>query len=153
MCIRDSGSPVPVPSATQSAPASKTSVPALATAPKAALGEVVSIKTDLFVADVSLLGGDLIGLELKNYKETNDKKKNFSLFDTRHQYAAQSGLIGEGLPNHKTKFTVSAGSRELEPDAKTIQLRLEAPVVEGVKVTKDVYKRQILTCQMQVIHS
>ena len=130
------GSPVPVPSATQSAPASKTSVPALATAPKAALGEVVSIKTDLFVADVSLLGGDLIGLELKNYKETNDKKKNFSLFDTRHQYAAQSGLIGEGLPNHKTKFTVSAGSRELEPDAKTIQLRLEAPVVEGVKVTK-----------------
>lgn len=130
------GSPVPVPSATKPAPASKTSVPALATAPKAALGEVVSIKTDLFVADVSLLGGDLIGLELKNYKETNDKKKNFSLFDTRHQYAAQSGLIGEGLPNHKTKFTVSAGSRELEPDAKTIQLRLEAPVVDGVKVAK-----------------
>lgn len=130
------GSLVPVPSATQTAPASKTSVPALAAAPKAAMGEVVSIKTDLFVADVSLLGGDIIGLEFKNYKETNDKKKNFSLFETRHQYAAQSGLIGEGLPNHKTKFTVSSGSRELAPDAKTIQLRLEAPVVDGVKVAK-----------------
>jgi YidC/Oxa1 family membrane protein insertase len=130
-------SPVPVPSATQPVPpASKTSVPAIATAPKATLGEVVSIKTDLFVADVSLLGGDIIGLELKNYKETNDTKKKFSLFETRHQYAAQSGLIGEGLPNHKTKFTVSAGSRELAPDAKTIQLRLEAPVVDGVKVAK-----------------
>lgn len=130
------GSPVPVPSATQPSPAGKTSVPALATTPKMAMGEVVSIKTDLFVADVSLLGGDIIGLELKNYKVTNDKKKNFSLFETRHQYAAQSGLIGEGLPNHKTKFTVSAGSRELAPDAKTILLRLEAPVVDGVKVTK-----------------
>ncbi|MBL0166029.1 MAG: membrane protein insertase YidC [Propionivibrio sp.] len=130
------GSPVPVPSATQAAPANKASVPALAPAPKAAAGEVVSIKTDLFVADVSLLGGDIIGLELKNYKESNDKKKDFSLFDTRHQYAAQSGLIGEGLPNHKTKFTVSAGSRELAPDAKTLQLRLEAPVVDGVKVAK-----------------
>ena len=130
------GSPVPVPSATQAAPANKAAVPALAPPPKAAVGEVVSIKTDLFVADVSLQGGDLIGLELNNYKETNDKKKDFSLFDTRHQYAAQSGLIGEGLPNHKTKFTVSAGSRELAPDAKTIQLRLEAPVVDGVKVAK-----------------
>ena len=130
------GSPVPVPSATQTAPASKASVPDLATAPKAPAGEVVSIKTDLFVADVSLQGGDLIGLELNNYKETNDKKKDFSLFETRHQYAAQSGLIGEGLPNHKTKFTVSAGSRELAPDAKTVQLRLEAPVVDGVKVAK-----------------
>ncbi len=130
------GLPVPIPSATQPAPASKTAVPALASASKAVLGEVVSIKTDLFVADVALLGGDIIGLELKNYKESNDKKKDFSLFDTRHQYAAQSGLIGEGLPNHKTKFTVSAGSRELAPDAKTLQLRLEAPVVDGVKVFK-----------------
>jgi len=130
------GSSVPVPSATQTTPANKTAVPALAPAPKATVGEVVSIKTDLFIADVSLQGGDLIGLELNNYKESNDKKKDFSLFETRHQYAAQSGLIGEGLPNHKTKFTVSAGSRELEPDAKTIQLRLEAPVVDGVKVAK-----------------
>jgi YidC/Oxa1 family membrane protein insertase len=130
------GSSVPVPSASQTAPANKPSVPALALAPKAAVGQVVSIKTDLFVADVSLQGGDLIGLELNNYKESNDKKKDFSLFETRHQYAAQSGLIGEGLPNHKTKFTASAGSRELAPDAKTIQLRLEAPVVDGVKVAK-----------------
>ena len=72
------GLPVPIPSATQPAPASKTAVPALASASKAVLGEVVSIKTDLFVADVALLGGDIIGLELKNYKESNDKKKDLS---------------------------------------------------------------------------
>ena len=130
------GSPVPSPSATLPAAASAASVPASAPEPTAARIESVSIKTDLFVATVSTQGGDIIGLELNKYKSVEDKNKQFSLFEAKHRYMAQSGLIGEGLPNHKTIFTLTNGSRELAPEAKTLQLRLEAPVVDGVKVAK-----------------
>jgi len=129
--------PVPGPSAAQTASASGvSSVPGAASVPTPTKSEIISIKTDLFVAEVSTQGGDIVGLELNNYKAIEDKAKKFSLFEAKHQYAAQSGLIGEGLPNHKTIFSASSGTRELTPDAKTIQLRLSAPVVGGVKVDK-----------------
>ena len=131
---RDSS--VPVPSAAQPAAASTASVPAAVSAPVATKGETVSVKTDLFVADVSTQGGDLVGLVLNNYKAIDDKDKNFAFLESKHQFAAQSGLIGDGLPNHKTVFSVATGPRELGADAKTVQLRLTAPVVDGVKVTK-----------------
>ena len=130
------GSPVPVPSATQASPASPVSVPVVSAKSAVAVGEIVSVNTDLFTADISTQGGDIVGLELNNYKAIDDKKKKFSLFSAKHQYAAQSGLIGENLPNHKTKFTVVDGNRELAPDAKTVKLRLEAPAAGGVKVAK-----------------
>ena len=131
-----SGSSVPSPSATNSTSTTATSVPVVDALPTMAKGKIVNIKTDLFVADVSTQGGDIVGLELNNYKSIDDKDKPFSLFEAKHQYVAQSGLIGEGLPNHKTIFTVTDGNRELAPDAKTVQLRLEAPIENGVRVSK-----------------
>ena len=130
-------SSVPVPNTTPSAsaPAATTAAVPLTT-PVLPKGEVVRVKTDLFVAEVAAQGGDIISLELINYKASEDKVKNFSLFETKHQYAAQSGLIGEGLPNHRTMFSISGGNQELGADAKTVQLRLEAPIVDGVKVAK-----------------
>ncbi len=133
---RDSSVPVPSAAQAQPAAASAASVPAAVAAPAAAKGEIVSVKTDLFVADVSAQGGDLVGLVLNNYKAIDDKTKNFPFLERKHQFAAQSGLIGDGLPNHKTIFSVSAGPRELGADAKTVELRLTAPVTDGVKVTK-----------------
>ena len=133
------------PAATATAPVPETSAPALVSAASvpegnstagSAKAEIVKVKTDLFVADVSTLGGTVVGLELNSYKASEDKSRNFSLFDAKHQYAAQSGLIGEGLPNHKTVFSVAPGSRELATDAKSVELRLETPAVDGVKVTK-----------------
>jgi YidC/Oxa1 family membrane protein insertase len=99
-------------------------------------GEIVEIRTDLFTAQVSTQGGDLIGLELSSYRATEDSSKNFRLFDIAHRYAAQSGLIGDGLPNHKTAFSPLPGKRELSAGDDAIQLRLEAPAVNGVKVAK-----------------
>ena len=127
---------VPVPSAAQPAPATPASVPTTSAAAAPTQGEIVSVKTDLFVAQVSTQGGDLVGLKLNNYKAIDDKEQNFSLLESKHQYSAQSGLIGDGLPNHKTLFAVVPGNRELAADADKIELRLTAPVVDGVKVTK-----------------
>lgn len=101
----------------------------------AATAELVTVKTDLFNASVSTMGGDLVGLDLVKYKSVTEKNKEFSLFEAKHQYLAQSGLIGDGLPNHKTLFSVVKGPRELGADDKSIQLRLEA-VSGGVKVAK-----------------
>ncbi len=123
---------VPVPAAP--AGAGPAAVPA--PAETAAKGETIEIRTDLFTAQVSTHGGDLVGLELANYKATEDKSRNFKLFDVQHRYAAQSGLIGEGLPNHKTVFFPLPGKRELSGGEDTVQLRLEAPAANGVKVAK-----------------
>ena len=136
-----SGAPVPEPSvAMQPAPGPTTKqvVPGVSGTSSTSLSkdEVVSIKTDLFVANIAKMGGDIVGLELNKYKAAVEKEKNFSLFEAKHQYVAQSGLIGAGLPNHKTLFTVASGSRELGPDLNTVRLRLEAPAVDGVKVAK-----------------
>jgi YidC/Oxa1 family membrane protein insertase len=139
--VASNGSAIPTPSVPTPAaappPPAATAVPTAAPA-AAPSGEIVRIKTDLFVADVAAQGGDIVGLELSKYKaiEDDDKDKPFSLFEAKHQYAAQSGLIGDALPNHKTVFSIAAGSRELAPQAKTLELRLEAPAVGGVKVTK-----------------
>ena len=126
----------PVPETSAPAPVSAASVPEGNATAGSTKTEIVKVKTDLFVADVSTLGGTIVGLELNNYKASEDKSRNFSLFDAKHQYAAQSGLIGEALPNHKTVFAAVPGSRELAADAKSIEMRLEAPAVDGVKVTK-----------------
>ena len=114
----------PVPETSAPAPVSAASVPEGNSTAGSAKAEIVKVKTDLFVADVSTLGGTVVGLELNSYKASEDKSRNFSLFDAKHQYAAQSGLIGEGLPNHKTVFSVAPGSRELATDAKIVELRL-----------------------------
>ncbi|MBK1681511.1 membrane protein insertase YidC [Rhodocyclus tenuis] len=109
-----------------------------ATAPEVApvKAETVSIKTDLFTAEISTLGGDIVSLELNRYKSVEDKTQTFSLFGSKHHYAAQSGLIGDGLPTHKSLYAVAAGARELADGADTLQLRLEAPAVDGVKVAR-----------------
>lgn len=128
---------VPAPTPT---PATKAAVPGqtaavAAVTPADAKADVVTIKTDLFTASISTLGGDIVGLDLSKYKSVTDKDKQFSLFEAKHQYLAQSGLIGDGLPNHKTRFTAAKGARELGADDKTLQLRLES-VIGGVKVAK-----------------
>ena len=127
---------VPTQTTAQATSSSTALVPTTDSVPASEKAQVINVKTDLFVAEISTLGGDIVGLELNNYKSLDDKDKAFSLFETKHQYVAQSGLIGEGLPSHKTIFKVTGGDRELAPDAKTVQLRLEAPVENGVKVTK-----------------
>lgn len=64
------------------------------------------IKTDLYTAEVSAQGGDLTRLELVTHHATEDKNKTFVLLDhgEKHVYQAQSGLMGDGLPNHKTRI-------------------------------------------------
>jgi len=105
---------------------------------KLARGERIRIVTDLLVAEVDTMGGDLRHIEFTKYRDTFDRQKNFVLLEEtpEHTYVAQSGLIGEGLPNHTTLFRAASGSHELGTDSDSIVLRLEALGGNGVKVTK-----------------
>ena len=110
--------------------------------PAAAPGAVVRVKTDLVVADISAQGGDLVRLELLHHHATENKKENFILFDTAHFYSAQSGLIGVGLPNHKSVWRLPAESLALKEGENEVRVALEAPVEGGGKVVKTyVFKR------------
>ncbi len=98
----------------------------------------VTVETDLLRADVSAQGGDLVRLELKEHKQKEDHSKPFLLFDdgSAHKYFAQGGLIGPGLPTHKTLFTLPEGDFTLKDGQDSVVLRLEAPEQNGVRVTK-----------------
>jgi YidC/Oxa1 family membrane protein insertase len=119
--------PVPVPT--------KETIPA---GPVAAVDNAarLSVTTDLFVAEISAQGGDLTHLELRQHKATGDKDKNFVLFDAKHSYAAQGGLIGPGLPTHKTIWQLPAASIEMKDGEPELKVKLTSPAENGVQVTK-----------------
>lgn len=126
------GSAAPTPSASLQANA-VTGAPAVTAA---AAAETFSITTDKIKATISSQGGDLVRLELLNYRDHDDKTKNFVLFDQSHQFVAQAGLIGDGLPTHRSLFKRVAGPSELADGSDELKVRLEADGANGVKVAK-----------------
>ena len=107
--------------------------PAGASVPTA---ETFTVSTDLIKATISAQGGDLVELELLKYKAHDDKEKTFQLLELKHQYAAQSGLIGDGLPSHRSTFKRVDGATSLADGTDELKIRLEAVAGNGIKVAK-----------------
>jgi YidC/Oxa1 family membrane protein insertase len=126
--------PMPSEKLAPPAPLSATQGPA----PSMPQGATVQVETDVYRAEVSLVGGDLRRLELTQHRGVEDRKANFVLFQQRpdHVYVAQSGLLGPELPTHRTSYTAGAAQYKLEQGANVLEVRLQAPVANGVKVTK-----------------
>lgn len=142
--------PAPPVAATQAVPsASSNLVPApsadsKAIVPNSANGQGISsapkvrIKTDLFQAEISAQGGDLVHLELEKHLADGDTKKNLVLFDSgeHHIYLGQSGLTGEGQPNHKSLWQILPGATELKDGQDSLEVKLAATDTSGNKVIK-----------------
>jgi len=126
---------VPVPSEKLAAP--QGTVPQQAQ-PSLQQGTTIQVETDLFVARISTQGGDLRHLQFKKHRDTLDKSKDFVLLETSAErtYIAQSGLIGNGLPNHQTVYTAAATGYQLADGQDSLEIRLSAPAAEGVRVDK-----------------
>jgi YidC/Oxa1 family membrane protein insertase len=131
---------VPVPSERLAAPAPG---PAGATAqPQRAAptqtGAMIEVETDLLVARISSEGADLRYVRFKKHRDTLDKKKDFVLLEVSPErtYVAQAGLIGDGLPNHRTAYTASANRYELAEGQDMVEVRLTAPALSGAQVVK-----------------
>jgi YidC/Oxa1 family membrane protein insertase len=124
-----------------SLPSAVPSVPPVgqgAATPAAASAAKATVRTDLYVAEISARGGDLVRMELTKHADSDDKSKNFILFDNggKHTYHAQSGLIGEGLPNHKSEWILAAGEHVLKDGQARLEVKLEAAAADGSKVSK-----------------
>jgi YidC/Oxa1 family membrane protein insertase len=98
--------------------------------------ERIKVTTDLYVAEIDPLGGDLVRLELLKYQDSQDRAKNFTLLGPEHRYTVQSGLIGQGLPNHRTPFAAEAKAYALADGQDKVTVRLTAPGPDGVSATK-----------------
>ena len=121
------------PSGTQSAvPAAPTGV-----AP-AAGGEAVTVKTDLFDVELNTLGGDIRRVTMNQVYSALDRSQRLTLMepDPKHYYVTQSGLLGEGLPTHKTAYDTGARSYALAPNQETLEVRLTARDAGGADVVK-----------------
>ncbi len=97
-------------------------------------GEKVTIKTDRYVASVDTLGGVIKEVALTQHRDTDNADKPYLLLQKNENrtFVAQTGLIGESLPNHHTLWQALPGARELAPGAETLELKLTA----GDKVTQ-----------------
>ena len=90
-------------------------------------GQRVNVVTDLFTAEIDTIGGDLRRLTLNKHRAAEGKNGNFVLMDDAQKpmtYVAQTGLMGAGLPNHKSLFISSASSYMLADGAESQQVRL-----------------------------
>ena len=130
------GVPAPAKPAAPSAPGAS---PSQAVAPAAgaeAKGETIRVTTDLVIAEIDTLGGTLKRLELLKHKDSNDPNQDFVLISPAHHYEAQSGLTGDGGPNHRTLWRAVNGPRSLEGNADTVEVRLTAAGKDGAEVEK-----------------
>ena len=123
----------PTPQAKASAP---TPAAGITAAPAAGQGQILRIRTDLLSAEIDTAGGTLTRVEFLKHKDSKDEKKSFVLLGPEHSYLAQSGLIGEGLPNHKTVWREVPGPRELAPGVDRFEVRMAAEGPAGVVVEK-----------------
>jgi len=102
-------------------------------------GKIIHVKTDILEAEISTIGGDISRLALLKHPDGLDKNKPLVLFHRgtgTHNYVAQSGLLGAGLPNHNSPFISEQDQYVLAENAEQVQVRLTAEAGSTLKVTK-----------------
>lgn len=150
----DKKAPTDVPSAPSKqleAPA-PSAASAGAPAQKQTSGETVRVITDVLDVEIDTVGGTIKRLELLQHRGVLDTSKNFVLLerDSKRTYVAQSGLIGEGLPNHNTTYTVAAKEFRLADGQQRLEVRMEAPAAQGGKAIKTyVFERDSYAVQLR----
>lgn len=112
---------------------------AIATQTEQATGKTIHVKTDFLDVEISTVGGNIERLSLLNQPDSLDRSKPLVLFQRgqgTHNYSAQSGLLGENLPNHKSLFITEQDQYQLADNAEQLQVRLKADSNSPLKVTK-----------------
>ena len=145
--------PAPAPAAVQQVPS-----PPATTLPGSSTGEPAStprapvasptsvpltVRTDLFVAEIDAHGGVIRKLELLQHRDTVDKSRNFVLFQQtpEHTYLAQSGLIGQDLPNHTSLYRADKQNYELQPGSDQLTVTLTTATSTASAVQRYTFTR------------
>ena len=105
-------------------------------------GQRIQVTTDLFQAEIDTTGGDLRRLVLNKHSAADSKDGNFVLMSDAQKpmlYIAQTGLMGNNLPNHKSVFTSAATSYTMGASAASQEVRLSwagTGAANGITVDK-----------------
>ncbi|MFN8696939.1 MAG: membrane protein insertase YidC [Burkholderiales bacterium] len=106
---------VPTPSTTLAAPtpgAAPGSAPVAAPAPSA---NRVQVRTDTLNVELDAVGGDIRNVVLLKHFARGDATRPFTLMQEKvgHYFIAQTGLLGQGLPNHTNNWVPSGEKFDL----------------------------------------
>jgi YidC/Oxa1 family membrane protein insertase len=144
---REHQPPVP-PAATQPAPAAGAAAPAppgigvpalpSSSGAPATAGEKIVVSTDLYTATIDTLGGVIEQVALSAHRDTQDEAKPYVLLQRNPErtFIAQSGLLGEGMPNHRTLWQALPGPRQFAPGADTLEVKLQTTAGNADKVVQ-----------------
>ncbi len=101
-------------------------------------GQLITVTTDLYRAEVDTVGGVIADVALLNHRDPGDEAKPYlALLRTPERtFVAESGLLGEGMLNHRTVYEPLPGPRSLASGADSVALRLQATAANGGKVVQ-----------------
>ncbi len=130
--------PTPAPTSTSPVPATVPGAQVSSNTVAAATGEPVLVRTDMFDVELNTQGGDIRRVTLKKVFSALDRNKPLTLLepDPRHLFVTQSGLLGDGLPTHKTTYAPEAKRYALADGQDTIEVKMTARDPSGVEVVK-----------------
>jgi len=125
-------------SAPPAVPGGPTPLPSGAGAAIATPANTITIATDLYRAEIDMTGGAITQVALLKHRDPVDEAKPYlALLKTPERTSvAQAGLLGEGMPNHRTVYTPLPGPRELAPGADQVELRLQAAAPNGDRIVQ-----------------
>jgi len=105
---------------------------------EAPAGQRLAVRTDLFTATVNTAGGVIEDVALAKHADIEDTSKPYhALIHTADRVlVAQSGLLGDSLPNHRTVYEAVPGPRELAPGQDNLEVKLQATAPNGDKIVQ-----------------
>ncbi len=130
-----------VPAASASATAPSANPAAVPDSAPAAPRTQHNVSTDVLKLVIDSQGAAIVRAELLKHDARTPPPKNqpvepLVLLEAEKSYAAQSGLVGNTLPNHTTPMTLTSKATQLADGQDTLELRFESPVLDGVKLVK-----------------
>ena len=115
-------------------------------------GEPISINTDLLSLSINTAGGDIRELKFNQHKAEDSKNKYTLMTDVGNPlfYVAQSGLLGEGLPTHKSKFTSEKSSYQMSSDKLIVPLIFETKDIMVEKIYEFNRQSYLITTNFKI---
>ncbi|SSY70062.1 membrane protein insertase YidC [Alysiella crassa] len=129
--------PTPKPQAQNAATSTATTTPTAVASPLGSTTPIM-VETDTVKAVIDEKSGDLRGLTLLKYDATEDKTKNFVLFDNsdKHTYIAQSDLLDAQGASLLKDVQFSAAQKSYALNGDKVEVRLTAPAKNGLQINK-----------------
>ncbi len=106
-------------------------------------GQRVKVVTDVFNVEIDTVGGDIRDLSFRKHFSVEDKSAPLVFFSDKNPnalYVAQSGLLGQDLPTHKSVFQLASGQPAVVDLSRSGQKQARVTLVwtspKGVEVRK-----------------